>query len=198
MEDRAYSLLGLFDINMPLLYGEGTKAFQRLQEEILRQSEDDSLFYHMGDTDDVFAQGPEDFARCVNVVRGTRAYMATPEHALARRISIHRTRVEPGFKVVPPPTVGDERVHLGRPWSRKRRKDRLPPDQARPGASRTYQALLNCGFGGASLILSLIEDSPGMLRRASYTGHSQAVASEEFTRSAVQMHLRLERRGQKV
>ncbi|KAK4457972.1 heterokaryon incompatibility protein-domain-containing protein, partial [Cladorrhinum samala] len=44
VEDMAYCLLGLFDINMPLLYGEGEKAFLRLQEEILRQSEDDSLF----------------------------------------------------------------------------------------------------------------------------------------------------------
>ncbi|KAJ4292903.1 hypothetical protein N0V88_005563 [Collariella sp. IMI 366227] len=45
-EDEAYCLLGLFDINMPLLYGEGQRAFVRLQEEILRQSEDDSLFSH--------------------------------------------------------------------------------------------------------------------------------------------------------
>jgi hypothetical protein len=43
-EDVAYSLLGLFDINMPLLYGEGQKAFTRLQEEILRSSYDHSLF----------------------------------------------------------------------------------------------------------------------------------------------------------
>ena len=35
-EDMAYCLMGLFDINMPLLYGEGDKAFFRLQEEILR------------------------------------------------------------------------------------------------------------------------------------------------------------------
>ncbi|KAK4159409.1 heterokaryon incompatibility protein-domain-containing protein, partial [Cladorrhinum sp. PSN259] len=40
IEDRAYSLLGLFDINMPLLYGEGDKAFQRLQHEIMRKSDD--------------------------------------------------------------------------------------------------------------------------------------------------------------
>jgi hypothetical protein len=34
-EDKAYSLLGIFDIYMPLIYGEGTKnAFRRLQEEI--------------------------------------------------------------------------------------------------------------------------------------------------------------------
>jgi len=34
-EDRAYSLFGIFDIQMPLLYGEGReKAFKRLREEI--------------------------------------------------------------------------------------------------------------------------------------------------------------------
>ncbi|TBU26305.1 hypothetical protein BD311DRAFT_849895 [Dichomitus squalens] len=44
VEDRAYSLLGIFDINMPTLYGEGERAFRRLQEEILRRIPDQSLF----------------------------------------------------------------------------------------------------------------------------------------------------------
>ena len=44
-EDIAYSLLGLFDVNMPLLYGEGkVKAFRRLQEEIMKISEDETIF----------------------------------------------------------------------------------------------------------------------------------------------------------
>lgn len=43
IEDEAYCLLGIFDINMPLLYGEGSKAFRRLQEEILRKSQDQSI-----------------------------------------------------------------------------------------------------------------------------------------------------------
>ncbi|KAL1846096.1 hypothetical protein Daus18300_014362 [Diaporthe australafricana] len=43
-EDQAYCLMGLFDVNMPLLYGEGTKAFDRLQEQILRTTNDDTLF----------------------------------------------------------------------------------------------------------------------------------------------------------
>jgi len=43
LEDEAYCLLGIFDINMSLLYGEGTRAFTRLQEEIIKQSEDLSL-----------------------------------------------------------------------------------------------------------------------------------------------------------
>lgn len=39
-EDKAYSLLGLFDIYMPLLYGEGEgRAFVRLREEIGKSSE---------------------------------------------------------------------------------------------------------------------------------------------------------------
>ncbi|KAF3805017.1 Vegetative incompatibility protein HET-E-1 [Colletotrichum gloeosporioides] len=44
LEDIAYCLLGLFNVHMPLLYGEGSRAFIRLQEEILRQSDDYSLF----------------------------------------------------------------------------------------------------------------------------------------------------------
>ena len=44
VEDRAYSLLGIFDINMPTIYGEGNRAFRRLQEEILRRIPDQSLF----------------------------------------------------------------------------------------------------------------------------------------------------------
>jgi hypothetical protein len=43
-EDRAYSLMGLFGVNMPMLYGEGgEKAFLRLQLEILRQVNDQTI-----------------------------------------------------------------------------------------------------------------------------------------------------------
>ncbi|KAI1325475.1 HET-domain-containing protein [Xylariaceae sp. FL0255] len=44
IEDMAYALLGIFDIHMPLLYGEGEGAFIRLQEEILKVSTDQSIF----------------------------------------------------------------------------------------------------------------------------------------------------------
>ncbi|GIZ47178.1 hypothetical protein CKM354_001027700 [Cercospora kikuchii] len=44
-EDMAYSLLGLFSVNMPLLYGEGGKrAFLRLQEEIMKSTDDHTIF----------------------------------------------------------------------------------------------------------------------------------------------------------
>ncbi|KIK26818.1 hypothetical protein PISMIDRAFT_57081, partial [Pisolithus microcarpus 441] len=44
VEDRAYSLMGLFGVNMPMLYGEGKKAFRRLQLEIIREFDDHSIF----------------------------------------------------------------------------------------------------------------------------------------------------------
>jgi hypothetical protein len=43
-EDIAYCLMGIFNVSMPLLYGEGEKAFTRLQEEIMRSNYDHSLF----------------------------------------------------------------------------------------------------------------------------------------------------------
>ncbi|KAH9913131.1 HET-domain-containing protein [Epithele typhae] len=53
VEDEAYCLMGILGINMPTLYGEGSNAFRRLQEEIMRQSTDMSLFawgHHLDDT----------------------------------------------------------------------------------------------------------------------------------------------------
>lgn len=44
IEDMAYCLLGIFEVNMPMLYGEGARAFQRLQEEIAKDTNDLSLF----------------------------------------------------------------------------------------------------------------------------------------------------------
>ncbi|KDR70038.1 hypothetical protein GALMADRAFT_32739, partial [Galerina marginata CBS 339.88] len=44
VEDTAYCLMGIFDVNMPTLYGEGQRAFFRLQQEIMKSSDDHSLF----------------------------------------------------------------------------------------------------------------------------------------------------------
>ncbi|GAP93412.1 putative beta transducin-like protein [Rosellinia necatrix] len=42
-EDMAYCLLGIFEIHMPMAYGEDSNAFIRLQEEIIKQINDDSI-----------------------------------------------------------------------------------------------------------------------------------------------------------
>ncbi|KAI6030134.1 heterokaryon incompatibility protein-domain-containing protein [Pisolithus marmoratus] len=74
VEDRAYSLLGLFDVNMPMLYGEGSKAFQRLQLEIIRVSSDQSIFAwnrraQFGWFGSVLADDPSYFRGCHDIER---------------------------------------------------------------------------------------------------------------------------------
>ena len=69
VEDRAYSLMGLLDVNMPMLYGEGKKAFHRLQIEIIRSSNDQSIFAWGYDSKNVrigsiLADDPSAFEDC--------------------------------------------------------------------------------------------------------------------------------------
>ncbi|KFZ00678.1 hypothetical protein V501_10558 [Pseudogymnoascus sp. VKM F-4519 (FW-2642)] len=70
-EDVAYSLLGIFGLNgsMTAMYGEGSRAFRRLQEEIMNTSNDESIFswgfskslkYY--NECSLFASSPADFA----------------------------------------------------------------------------------------------------------------------------------------
>jgi hypothetical protein len=69
----AYCLLSLFHVNMPLLYGEGgSKAFLRLQHEILKSSDDESIFvwkqnlaiFYLG----ILAPSPSAFAGCGDII----------------------------------------------------------------------------------------------------------------------------------
>jgi hypothetical protein len=64
IEDVAYSLLGIFDINMAMLYGEGDRAFVRLQEEIIKSTNDQSIFAWSGfkfENGSLFAPRPSCF-----------------------------------------------------------------------------------------------------------------------------------------
>ncbi|KAK3331557.1 hypothetical protein B0H66DRAFT_546776 [Apodospora peruviana] len=42
-EDLAYCLLGILGVTMPMIYGEGDRAFSCLQDEIMRASPDQSI-----------------------------------------------------------------------------------------------------------------------------------------------------------
>jgi hypothetical protein len=81
-EDIAYCLLGIFDIQMPLLYGEREAgAFRRLQQEIMKTSDDQSIFAWMKDgphksindssarqTFSLLAHSPASFKKSGNIV----------------------------------------------------------------------------------------------------------------------------------
>ncbi|KAI6147718.1 heterokaryon incompatibility protein-domain-containing protein [Pisolithus tinctorius] len=75
MEDRAYSLMGLFGVNMPMLYGEGLKAFQRLQLEIIRTASSDcsilawNLKGRFGLHKSVLADDPSCFRGCHDIAK---------------------------------------------------------------------------------------------------------------------------------
>ena len=91
IEDRAYSLLGIFDVSMPMLYGEGKKAFRRLQEEIIRHSDDHTIFawkginaYYPG----MLASEPENFASCQDSVNIRSRQGRTPFSFTNRGLSI--------------------------------------------------------------------------------------------------------------
>ncbi|KAI1818510.1 HET domain protein [Poronia punctata] len=74
-EDIAYCLLGIFEVNMPLLYGEGERAFLRLQEEIAKETNDLSIFAWKVNNDDregqkyhgVLASSPGEFRDCGSI-----------------------------------------------------------------------------------------------------------------------------------
>ena len=120
-EDKAYCMLGIVDVNMPLLYEEGgDKAFKRLLEETMKSSADHTLFA-WGQTDStrsatigqssvyieapgLLAKGMKDFAGCrnvaVNVPRGRKV-----SHYFLTNIGVHITlpwRALPGTQ----PEVG--------------------------------------------------------------------------------------------
>ncbi|KAH7466217.1 hypothetical protein FOMA001_g16431 [Fusarium oxysporum f. sp. matthiolae] len=84
-EDIAYCLLGIFNVTMPMIYGEGHKAFERLQLKIMEQTTDDSIFAwgvkvqgmesesQTSPREDnmsagIFASSPADFAKCGRIV----------------------------------------------------------------------------------------------------------------------------------
>ncbi|KAJ8131213.1 hypothetical protein O1611_g2416 [Lasiodiplodia mahajangana] len=81
-EDIAYCLIGVFGINMPLLYGEGNKAFIRLQQEIIKVSDDQSILAW-------------DCRGSQNQILWTGALSDTPAHfqscgSIVRDIEVHR------------------------------------------------------------------------------------------------------------
>ncbi|KAK0738681.1 hypothetical protein B0T18DRAFT_422585 [Schizothecium vesticola] len=98
VEDEAYCLLGLFGVNMPLLYGEGERAFQRLQHEILRTSDDQSIFlwgYGLPLKDlefqRIFAPSPREFRECAKMFPACQAlpYLPMQKPCFMTNVGLH-------------------------------------------------------------------------------------------------------------
>ncbi|KAG8168088.1 hypothetical protein KVR01_003777 [Diaporthe batatas] len=111
-EDMAYSLLGIFGINMQLLYGEGSNAFMRLQLEIMKETNDMTLFAWTCSSDNPYQQGapeyrgilatsPGEFEDTGNVVF-TRDIKYNPEYTMTNK----GLRIETRF------VVGEDTTHF--------------------------------------------------------------------------------------
>jgi len=72
IEDEAYSLLGIFNLSMPTLYGTGSQAFQSLQEKLLQKHDQSILAWDRSpkggsrEYRGLLAESPADFASCSN------------------------------------------------------------------------------------------------------------------------------------
>lgn len=72
-EDESYCMLGIFGVNLPLLYGEEDHAFIRLQEELIRRFCDHSLLIYHDQASygmrrrRILASSPRDFAWCNDI-----------------------------------------------------------------------------------------------------------------------------------
>jgi hypothetical protein len=83
-EDMAYCLLGLVHVNMPMLYGEGRGAFYRLQQEIIKQTNEHTIFAWESTQDtwrhtSIFAPSPAQFMNAA----GLRSTLARVQGKLA-------------------------------------------------------------------------------------------------------------------
>ncbi|KAK7967654.1 uncharacterized protein PG986_001931 [Apiospora aurea] len=102
VEDEAYCLLGIFNVHMPMIYGEGRKAFLRLQEEIAKDSGDLSLLAWTTSANDdgdangefhaqeqryhgIFAPSPFYFRSARNIKHRIRGFCVEKEFVVTNR-----------------------------------------------------------------------------------------------------------------
>lgn len=159
-EDIAYCLMGLFDVNMPLFYGEGDKAFQRLQEEIMRRSDDQSIFLWTDPTGDnycyrgLLARHRSEFAGSGGVI--------TLHSEVEEPYSITSTGIRMNVQLMP----------LSSSWL----KALLPDEDIACGANELYTPKLACIHQSASATI--------ILRRLHYT---KSQVARECTHKIVQI-----------
>lgn len=142
-EDEAYCLLGILDINMPIIYGEGHRAFYRLQEEIVRSTNDLTVLawtpqQSTGDFCGFFAQSVRDFASCSELEYTTDPLLDECEISVTNK----------GLNLTVPERVVDFRRNMQR---------------------RQYTLKLNCskpGLKTGTLALSIRKIAPHTFLRA--------------------------------
>ncbi|KAH9239310.1 hypothetical protein K456DRAFT_1278621 [Colletotrichum gloeosporioides 23] len=97
-EDLAYCLLGVFGVNMPLLYGEGSRAFIRLQEEIIKETHDTSIFAWSHSKTAGLSQIPQVYFGILATSPNMFAFAKTLEKA-PEKTSVEYTMTNKGLRI---------------------------------------------------------------------------------------------------
>lgn len=84
VEDVAYSLLGIFDISMPIAYGEGKRAFRRLMEMIVHDCREWQIFAWAGPHSPYATSFPESPSGYRALTGTTAALMLSPSRLVHR------------------------------------------------------------------------------------------------------------------
>ncbi|RFU26802.1 hypothetical protein B7463_g9543, partial [Scytalidium lignicola] len=137
-EDIAYCLLGIFDIHIPLLYGEGNRAFLRLQEEIFRLIDDHFILawtvtpgsHRCWTQGSVFAASPLDFFNSGNIT-SLHEELGNPSQIMKKGLQISLPLKYPILPTIPYP------YSKYSPWE-------------------TWHAVLNCAIVSGSLKMRII------------------------------------------
>ena len=176
VEDEAYSLMGLLDVNMPMLYGEGKKAFHRLQLEIIRTSNDQSIFAWAHNTagvrtGSILADNPDSFWHCSEM-----ELLDHDEFIRFVRKDVRKVKLpaidEDHFGVFPITNRGIQIWMLLRPYS---------------GSDSVFRAYLPCrGESGYLVTINLA------LWKSNYYRYSRVYASPSDSLQFRQVYLRYE------
>ncbi|KAK5662508.1 hypothetical protein OQA88_8420 [Cercophora sp. LCS_1] len=153
VEDMSYCLLGIFDVHLSLIYGEGMKAFSRLQEAIILATSDLSIFVWTDERSPcptwapLFADEPVHFASCGRVI-------AALEDDIYRELTITTRGIQVEGSLVSFPTHEDD----------------------------AYKCILEtfCTIDGEWVGIGLRKIGGG--RYARYKPNMRAILGEEFTR----------------
>ncbi|KAK3112000.1 hypothetical protein LTR53_012182 [Teratosphaeriaceae sp. CCFEE 6253] len=123
-EGAAYCFLGLFNVNMPLLYGEGKSAFIRLQREILQHSDDQTILawktpctapserdprqlWRLCDSTEALALDPSFFRDCGHIIALPEISRRGQVQRLTQSLALTNRGLE--LSVIAAPCLGDMR-----------------------------------------------------------------------------------------
>ncbi|KAI1737456.1 heterokaryon incompatibility protein-domain-containing protein [Xylaria scruposa] len=193
IEDQAYCLLGLFGVNMPLLYGEGDQAFVRLQQEIMKESDDQTIFAWFSEqsphlSGGLLASSPKFFADSGHIIKSRSHEVYGPYSATNK-----------GLQISLPLLRADTTTFMLIPSGRG--NNVTVPSVVLTTASRENIAVLNCQpFGSDELRVGLyIEKESESYIRVNYQAgialipHQEALGKATWTDLLIQMQNKIER-----